>query len=135
MDSPTITRMEIWKGGIGGKPVSPRRAVPAGFGVVVDQSLDLSLPSAAYGFRMIRGPEYRVVTGTFTLEDTSLDQHPVRLPRMVDMLSRGWTSGDCCLPASPNSLPLRMAAEDLHLARTLGHVPAKPIAGRDRDDP
>ena len=65
-----------------------------------------SLPDAAYQFRMIRGPEYRIISGTFSLERTSLDQHAVQLPRMVDMLEKGWTSGDCCVVASPNSLPV-----------------------------
>lgn len=134
-DEPTITRFELWRGQPGGKHVPIRRTVPAGIGVVLDRSADLSLTDGAYAFRMIRGPEYRIVNGTFSLERTSLDDHTVRLPRMVDMLAKGWTSGDCCVVPSPNSLPLRMASEDLHLARTLGHVDAKPIAGRDRDDP
>ena len=54
---------------------------------------------------------------------------------MVEMLQEGWTSGDCCVPASPYSLPLRMASEDLHLATVLGHMDAKPIAGRGDDEP
>ena len=112
-----------------------RKSVPAGIGVVLDRELELSLADATYQFRMIRGPEYRIISGNFSLEKTSLDQHAVQLPRMVDMLQKGWTSGDCCVPSSPYSLPLRMAAEDLHVAAVLGHVDAKPIPGRDRDDP
>lgn len=134
-DSPIPARFELWRGAPMGKPMSIRRAVPAGVGVVLDRSLDLSLADGDYAFRMIRGPEYRIVSGSFSLEETSLDDHAVPLPRMVDMLATGWTSGDCLVVASPNSLPLRMASEDLHLARTLGSQPAKPIAGRDRDEP
>ncbi|MCG8651367.1 MAG: hypothetical protein MI861_16120, partial [Pirellulales bacterium] len=134
-DSPTITRMEIWRGGPGGKRLPLRKTVPAGVGVVLDRKLEMSLADGTYAFRMVRGPEYRVVSGTFSLEDTSLDEHAVRLPRMVNMLDKGWTSGDCCVQPSPHSLPLRMASEDLHLACTLGHVDARPIAGRDRDEP
>lgn len=134
-DEPVITRFELWRGNPGGKLVPVRRTVPAGVGVVLDRSVDLTLTDGAYSFRMIRGPEYRIVNGTFSLERTSLDDHSVQLPRMVDMLARGWTSGDCCVVASPNSLLMRMASEDLHLATTLGHVEAKPVAGRDRDDP
>ena len=84
---------------------------------------------------MIRGPEYRIITGNFSLERTSLDDHSVALPRMVEMLQEGWTSGDCCVPPSPYSLPLRMASEDLHLATVLGRMDAKPIAGRADDEP
>ncbi len=134
-DSPAITRLEVWRGSPGGKRVPLKRTVPAGVGVVLDRQLDITLPDNLYSFRMIRGPEYRIVSGTFQLETTSLDEHSVRLPRMVNMLQEGWTSGDCCVVASPHSLPLRMAAEDLHLARTLGHVQAKPIAGRKPDEP
>jgi hypothetical protein len=134
-EQPTITRMELVRADAPEKSIPVRKTVSAGIGVVLDRSLELSLPESAYQFRMIRGPEYRIISGTFSLERTSLDQHSVALPRMVDMLERGWTSGDCCVPASPLSLPLRMASEDLHLAAVLGHVEAKPIPGRDRDAP
>jgi hypothetical protein len=132
---PTITRVEVSRADSPGRLMVIRKTVPAGIGVVLDRSLELSLPDSAYLFRMIRGPEYRIISGTFSLERTSLDEHAVELPRMVDMLAKGWTSGDCCVPASPYSLPLRMASEDLHLGAVLGHVDAKPIPARDRDDP
>ncbi|MGI9472170.1 MAG: hypothetical protein ACR2NZ_11585 [Rubripirellula sp.] len=134
-EEPTITRTVLLRADAPSKRVVVRKTVPAGVGFVLDRSVELSLSDAAYQFRMIRGPEYRIISGTFTLEKTSLDEHAVDLPRMVDMLSKGWTSGDCCVPASPYSLPLRMASEDLHLAAVLGHVDAKPIPGRPRDDP
>ncbi len=124
---PTITRAEISRADSPGKRIPIRKSVPAGIGVVLDRELELSLADAAYQFRMIRGPEYRIISGNFSLERTSLDQHAVQLPRMVDMLQKGWTSGDCCVPTSPYSLPLRMAAEDLHVSAVLGHVDAKPI--------
>ena len=131
----TITRMELVRADSPSRRLPVRKAVPAGIGGVLDRELELSLPDAAYQFRMMRGPEYRIVTGTFAMERTSLDAHTVDLPRMVDMLQRGWTSGDCCVSPSAASLPLRMASEDLHLAATLGHVGAKPIPGRDPDEP
>ncbi len=129
--APTITRVQIWRGGIEGKKIPIRRTVPAGLGVVLDQQVDLKLNDSVYGFRMVRGPEYRIISGTFTLEDTSLDKKTVRLPRMVNMLDNGWTSGDCAVVASANSVALRMASEDLHFAAVFGHVDAKPIANRD----
>jgi len=109
--------------------------VPAGIGVVLDRKVDLTLADSQYTFRMIRGPEYRIIRGNFTLERTSLDAKTVLLPRMTDMLAHGWTSGDCCVATSKYSLPLRMAAEDLHVAGVLGHVDAKPIPRRSSDDP
>lgn len=132
---PATTRLEIVRSDKPNKPMPIRLTVPAGMGVVMDRSLELTLPDGGYTFRMIRGPEYRIITGNFVLEKTSLDDHNVELPRMVDMRARGWTSGDCLTPSSPYSLPLRMVSEDLHVAAVLGHVAAKPIPRRDHDDP
>jgi hypothetical protein len=134
-DQPLITRVVIRRAENPNQRVVVRRTVPAGIGFVVDRSAEFSLANGQYQFRMIRGPEYRIISGNFALERTSLDDHAVALPRMVNMLQEGWTSGDCCVPASPYSLPLRMASEDLHLAGVLGHMDAKPIAGRSDDEP
>jgi len=134
-ESPVITRMVIQRADAPDRRVSVRKTVPVGVGVVLDRSADLNLPDGPYRFSMIRGPEYRIITGNFALERTSLDEHSVSLPRMVHMIEEGWTSGDCCVPASPYSLPLRMASEDLHLAAVLGQMKAKPVAGRRDDDP
>ncbi|MEE2936065.1 MAG: hypothetical protein VYA84_08725, partial [Planctomycetota bacterium] len=131
----TITRMELVRATKPDKAMPVRKTVPAGIGVVLDRSVEVSLPASAYQFRLIRGPEYRIITGNFTLDKTSLDEHNVALPRMINMLEHGWTSGDCCVPTSPYSLPLRMASEDLHVAATLGHQAAKPIAGRKSEEP
>jgi len=94
----------------------------------------LSFPDGNYSFRLTRGPEYRVIRGNFELERESFDDHHVALPRMVDMIKDGWVSGDACVLPSPNSLPLRMASEDLHVAAVIGHQDAKPIPSRDRDE-
>ena len=134
-EEPVITRMVLERADKPGRRVTVRKTVPAGLGFVLDRSAELSLPDGQYRFSMIRGPEYRIITGNFSLERTSLDNHSVALPRMVEMLQEGWTSGDCCVPPSPYSLPLRMASEDLHLAAVLGRTDAKPIAGRNDDEP
>ncbi|MDB4807809.1 hypothetical protein OAH22_03020 [bacterium] len=134
-EQPVITRMVLERAGKPSRLVKVRKTVPAGVGLVLDRSAEFSLPDGQYRFSMIRGPEYRIITGNFSLERTSLDDHSVALPRMVEMLQEGWTSGDCCVPPSPYSLPLRMASEDLHLATVLGRMDAKPIAGRADDEP
>lgn len=134
-EQPVITRMVLERAEKPGRRVTVRKTVPAGVGLVLDRSAEFSLPDGQYLFSMIRGPEYRIITGNFSLERTSLDDHSVALPRMVEMLQEGWTSGDCCVPPSPYSLPLRMASEDLHLATVLGSMDAKPIAGRAADEP
>jgi hypothetical protein len=132
---PTITRLELTRAESPGRMMPLRKAVPAGIGFVLDRQLELAIPEAAYQFRLIRGPEYRIISGNFAIEKTSLDSHKVDLPRMIHLLQKGWTSGDCCVAPSNFSLPLRMASEDLHVAASLGHVEAKPIPGRDADEP
>lgn len=132
---PVAARLELYRGELSGSPIAIRRTVSAGFGAVLDRELTLTLPDGNYAFRVTRGPEYRVVSGTFLLERTSLDEHSLALPRMVDMLELGWTSGDCCVPASAEDLPLRMAAEDLHVAAVLGDVAARPVPKSEAGDP
>ena len=136
---PVISRVEFFRGAAPKskreKHMPIRNTVAAGLGVVVDRSVVLELPDGPYRFTATRGPEYRIVRGTFELEKTSLDEKTVALPRMADMAGEGWLSGDCCVVPSSNSLPLRMASEDLHVAAVLGEQKAKPIPRRDRDEP
>ena len=76
-DKPVITRMVIQRSDAPGRRVAVRKTVPAGVGLVLDRSAVLSLPDGPYRFSMIRGPEYRIITGNFALERTSLDDHSV----------------------------------------------------------
>ncbi len=100
------------------KPLTLGTSVETGFGFVIDGSAKLDLHEAAYEFRVSRGPEYRVISGNFSIEKTSEDEHGFALPRILDMRSKGWTSGDCLVPVSRESLPIRMTAEDLHVVMT-----------------
>ncbi|MCA9136392.1 MAG: hypothetical protein KDB00_06530 [Planctomycetales bacterium] len=133
-----ISRAEFYRGAAATekheKQMPIRQTVSGGIGVVVDRNVLLELPDGPYRFRIIRGPEYRIVNGSFDLEKTSLDEKTVALPRMVDMAGEGWISGDCCVVPSSESVPLRMAAEDLHVAAVLGNRPTKPIPHRDADE-
>lgn len=99
-----------------GRKTTVRRSIASGPGMVLDRSLDLALPNGQYRFRLVRGPEYRVWTGEFTLEPTAADERLVTLPRMVDMRAEGYLSGDMAVADAAQTLPLRMAAEDLHVA-------------------
>ncbi len=132
---PVVTRLELRRDSPDGRLLNPRRSVAAGVGVVLDRSLDLTLADGDYFFRAVRGPEYRIVSGRFTLQRDSLDEHTVPLPRMVEMRSEGWTSGDCLVPPSRGNLPLRMAAEDLHVASTAGVADDAPTPGRGPEEP
>tara|TARA_A100001391_G_scaffold154848_2_gene112644 strand:+ start:282 stop:1967 length:1686 start_codon:yes stop_codon:yes gene_type:complete len=100
------------------KPLPGRTTVEAGYGFVIDGPVELKLSEGAYQFRVSRGPEYRVISGNSTIEKTSADEHTFALPRILDMQQYGWTSGDCFVPASRENLPIRMTAEDLHVAAT-----------------
>lgn len=132
---PLIARFEIHRADAPKKNLPLRRTVPAGTGIVLDRELRIEMPEAAYQFQLTRGPEYRLITGNFALEKSSLDSHHVDLPRMANLLEEGWISGDCATPASDASLPLRLAAEDCHVAASIGMMIAKPIAGRNEDTP
>nr|WP_255712612.1 hypothetical protein [Rhodopirellula sp. JC740] len=142
---PTIARMELTRQlpvttrrTARPKSVSarPRRAVSSGPGFVIDESAQMSLEDGAYQFKVTRGPESRVLRGNFLVERNSADEHQLALPRMIDMRQHGWTSGDCLVPRSSESLPMRMTAEDLHVARVIGITDEfgrgkeKPIPGR-----
>ncbi len=122
--TPIAARMELLRGE--GKPQVFRRGVSAGIGFVVNESIELSLPDGPYQFRFVRGPEYRIIQGNFTLERTSQDARTLRLPRMVDMASEGWLSGDMAIPSKTPDLALRMIAEDLHFGSLVDAPGASP---------
>jgi len=114
---PIASRMELYRAD--GKPQIVRQVAGAGRGVVVSEAIELTLPDGQYQFRFTRGPEYRIIQGTFTLERTSDDARTVTLPRMVDMKSEGWLSCDMAVPPATENVRLRMLADDLHFAAIL----------------
>lgn len=102
------------------KPLTGRTATDTGFGFVIDGVEGLNLGEGPYEFRVSRGPEYRTIAGNFEIEKTSEDDTTFALPRILDMRKDGWTSGDCLVPSSRESLPIRMSSEDLHVAMVTG---------------
>ncbi len=119
-EQPTPARLELYRGE--SRLPGNRKTVSAGVGAVIPETLALTLPPGAYRFRLTRGPEYKSLTGNFTLERTSQDSRTIELPRMLDMLSEGWVSCDMAVPAAVTDLKVRMVAEDLHAA-----VPVKQL--------
>ncbi|MGV3482788.1 MAG: hypothetical protein ACO1RT_00065, partial [Planctomycetaceae bacterium] len=115
---PCVAKLQLYRAD--GRPQLVRGTLPTGGGVILSESLELALPDGAYQFRLTRGPEYRIVQGSFTLERTSQDERTVKLPRMVDMNREGWTACDMAVPPKTSDLQLRMMAEDLHLACVVG---------------
>lgn len=99
-----------------GKPVKPPR-VPAWHDhFAVDGRILLDLPNGNYEFEIERGPEYKVMSGYFTIATGANDSKLVELRRFVDMKSEGWWSGDLHIHRPPKDIPLLLEAEDLHIA-------------------
>lgn len=93
-----------------------RKSIACGVGVALDREIELPLGRGHYRFRVVRGPEYRIVSGTFEMLDGGADERVVRLARMVDMKAEGYLAGDMAWYGPDEALPLQMAAEDLHVA-------------------
>lgn len=110
-----------------GRPQIVRRTIPSGVGFVLDGEQLVALPNGAFQFQVIRGPEYRIITGNFTIDRDASDAHSVPLPRMVDMADEGWWSGDPAVTAPLRLLPLLMQSEDLHFAGRVGDDPQTQI--------
>jgi hypothetical protein len=123
---PVPARLEL-RNDAGRKP-AVRRATATGPGVVLNRSLDLAVPEGQYRFRLVRGPEYRIVSGDFTMQRSAADERLVTLSRMVDMKSHGYFSGDMAVPDPGGNLPLRMAAEDLHVGAVLDRQKEKDLS-------
>ncbi len=95
------------------------------------------MPNGSYVFEIERGPEYRVVTGHFTINENAKDSKTIELNRFVDMAHEGWWSGDLEIARPAKDVELLMRAEDLHVAEVAGWGNGKgvPAKGSQFDDP
>jgi hypothetical protein len=109
-----------------GRRTAVRRTIASGPGVVLPSTLEIPLSNGQYRFRVVRGPEYRVVSGQFAIEPAAADERLVPLSRMVDMREEGYLSGDMAAFSPIPNLRLRMAAEDLHVAALIDPPPQPP---------
>lgn len=99
-----------------GKPVKPPRVPYWHDHFAFDGRILLDLPNGNYEFDLERGPEYRVVSGYFTIDPGANDSKVVELKRFVNMKKEGWYSGDLHIRRAPQDVPLLMLADDLHIA-------------------
>jgi len=83
---------------------------------VFDGAIDLKLPPGRYTFEMERGPEYRLLTGHFTLAKGDEDVKTLKMRRFVDMKKEGWWSGELHIHRPVDQIELHCKAEDLHVA-------------------
>ena len=99
-------------------------------------SATLTLPSGTYRVEVSRGPEYRVVTRSVEVSESSTPMVRVTLGVLDDLEGRGWYSGDLHVHMNyggayrndPTRLALQARAEDLHVVENLivnkeGRVP------------
>jgi len=98
-----------------GRPVKPPHVPYWKDHFVFDGAITLELPPGRYTFELEHGPEYRAITGNFTLAKDSADTKTVELQRFVDMKKEGWWSGDLHIHRPPEDIELLMRAEDLHV--------------------
>jgi len=98
-----------------GKVVKPPKSVFWHDHFVFEGSIKLELSPGTYSFEMERGPEYKIRTGYFTIEDDANDVKELTMERFLDMTEDGWYSGDLSLQRSPSEVELLMKAEDLHM--------------------
>jgi len=109
-----------------GRPRLPKKVPSWDDHFVVPGQIALKLPTGAYTFEIERGPEYRVVTGHFTINNFADDSKQVELTRGADMAAEGWWSGDLDVRRAPKDIELLMQAEDLHVVPliTWGNEPS-----------
>lgn len=110
-----------------GKPVKVKGAANWADHATVSKEVTLNLPRGTYTFEVERGPEYRQVTGHFTIEDFADDSKEIPLERIVDMAGEGWFAGDLNVVRAPADLPTVMEAEELRVVScvTWGNLKAK----------
>jgi hypothetical protein len=82
---------------------------------VVPGQISLKLPTGNYTFELERGPEYKAVSGHFTIANYADDTKQVELERGADLATEGWWSGDLDVQRPPKDISLLMQAEDLHV--------------------
>jgi len=98
-----------------GRPRLPKKVPAWEDHFVVPGQIVLKLSTGNYTFEVERGPEYKVVTGHFTINNFADDTKQVEMDRGADLAAEGWWSGDLDVHRPPKDIELLMQAEDLHV--------------------
>jgi hypothetical protein len=108
-----------------GRPRVPKKVPALDDHFVIPGQIVLKLPTGNYTFEIERGPEYKIVTGHFTIANFADDAKQVELERGVDLAAEGWWSGDLDVHRPVKDIELLMQSEDLHVTPllTLGNDP------------
>ncbi|MBI4559852.1 MAG: CehA/McbA family metallohydrolase [Candidatus Hydrogenedentes bacterium] len=75
----------------------------------------LNLPSGEYTYEIERGPEFEMVSGRVSVDESGASLR-VQLRRLINMAKEGWWSGDLHVHRPLEDLPLLMAAEEVNVA-------------------
>jgi hypothetical protein len=127
-----------------GRPVMPPGLLSWKDHFIVPGKAVLRVRPGKYTFELERGPEYRMRTGQFTVNQGDADNQELTLQRFVDMKKEGWWSGDLHIHRAPKDIELLMRAEDLHVAPVITwwndtnawaskRPPDKPLVRFDQD--
>jgi hypothetical protein len=98
-----------------GQPVRPPKVPYWRDHFAFDGTIVFDLPLGTYTFELECGPEFKLSTGSFTLERNSNDTKTIEMQRFVDMKKEGWWAGDLHIHRPPEEIELLMRAEDLHV--------------------
>ena len=102
----------------------------------VDGSASLPLPLGRYHVRAEKGMEYRKGEQDVEIRAGQTARVMLDIPRVLDMNSRGWYSGDLHTHRSPDEMPLLVRAEDLNVAPVITRHVGGPNRRTDfHDDP
>ena len=79
----------------GSKKLSrPRTILFSGEQWLAEKKVPLSPSNGEFEFSVLRGPEFKEISGGFTIEPRAKDSVPVEIPRAIDMHAEHWFSGD-----------------------------------------
>jgi len=113
-----------------GRPRIPKKVPALDDHFVVPGEIVLKLPTGNYTFEFERGPEYKIVSGHFTIANFADDAKQVEMERGADLAAEGWWSGDLDVHRPVKDIELLMQSEDLHVTPllTLGNEPGPASA-------
>lgn len=125
---PLAARVHLLSGQ--GKPYRPSKmkgGIASGDYIVFGDKLVLDLPNGRYSFVMEHGPEYRVMSGHFDIQNFADDSKTIELTRFCDMAKEGWFSADLDVQRQEVELKQLMQAEDLHVTPLITWTNTKNI--------
>src|SRR5262245_21722928 len=77
---------------------------------VCDGRLTLKLPSGKYKYEIVRGPEWKRLTGSLDVSGGRVEKVHVKLERLTDVAREGWYSGDLHVHRPVDDIELLMRA-------------------------